>query len=75
MLRIDDIKESVKEQFEDLMYNVEDEWGDARVSGTVLELKGEPEIIEADEDTATLELRFEGKFDATLSYEDSSTGM
>lgn len=74
MLRIKDITESVKEQFEDLTYNVDDEWGDAQMSGTVLELKGEPEIIEADENTATIELRFDGRFDATLSYEDSSTG-
>jgi hypothetical protein len=75
MLRIDDIKESVKERFEDLMYNVDDQWGDAQMSSTALELKGEPEIIEADEATATIELRFEGTFDATLSYEDSSSGI
>jgi hypothetical protein len=65
----------VKTQFEDRMDSVDDEWGDVEMSVDSLELEGEPEIIEADEHSATLEVRFNAKFTASLSYDDSSTGV
>jgi hypothetical protein len=73
--RIDDIREQAKEEFQDRMYNVDDEWGDAEMVVQSLELEGEPEILEADEDSATVEVHFQGKFDAHLSYDDSSSGV
>ena len=57
------------------MYNVDDEWGDVEMMVRSLELEGEPEILEADEDSATVEIRFQGKFDAHLSFDDSSSGV
>ena len=73
--RIEDIKEDAKQMFEDRMYYVDDEDGDAEVSVQSLKLDGQPEIIDADDDSATVEVRFLGKLDAHLSYTDSSTGM
>ena len=73
--RIEDIKEAAKQEFEDQMYNVDDEDGDVEMSVQSLELAGQPEIIEADDDSAMVEVHFKGKFDAHLSYDDSSTGM
>ena len=73
--RIDEIREQAKEAFEDRMYNVDDEWGDVEMMVRSLELEGEPEILEADEDSATVEVRFQGKFDAHLSFDDSSSGV
>lgn len=75
MRRIADIKEKTIEAFQDNIYSVEDDLGDVEVSNTKLELKGEPEIIDATENTATLELRFDGTFDAALSYDNSTTGI
>ena len=73
--RIENIKEGAKQEFEDRMYYVDDEDGDAEMSVQSLELDGQPEIIDADDDSATVEVHFLGKFDAHLSYTDSSTGM
>ena len=73
--RIEDIKEDAKQEFEDQMYNVYDEDGDVDMSVQSLELAGQPEIIEADDDSAIVEVHFKGKFYAHLSYDDSSTGM
>ncbi len=73
--RLEDIKNAAKQEFEDRIYYVDDEDGDAEMSVQSLELEGQPEIIEADENSATIEVRFKGKFDASLSYDDSSTGM
>jgi hypothetical protein len=73
--RLDDIRQQVKTQFEDRMYSVDDEWGDAEMRVDSLELQGEPEIIEADDHSATLEARFNATFTAHLSYDDSSTGF
>ena len=73
--RIEDIKEDAKQEFEDRMYNVDEEDGDVEMSVQSLELDGQPEIIEADDDSAMVEVHFKGKFDAHLSYNDSSTGM
>jgi hypothetical protein len=75
LLRLDEIKDAATEQFEDFTYSVGDEWGDAEMSGTILELKGEPEIIEADNEHVTFELRFDGTFIAELSYEDPSRSV
>lgn len=60
LARIDEIQEEAKAQFEERMYNVDDEWGDVEMSVDSLELAGEPEVIEADEDSATLEVQFTG---------------
>ena len=73
--RIEDIKEDAKQEFEDRMYFVDDEDGDAEMSIQSLELDGQPEIIEADDNSATVEVHFRGRFDAHLSYTDSSTGV
>lgn len=74
--RIEDIKEDATQEFEDRIYNVYDEDGDVEMSiQSPLELEGQPEIIEADDDSAIVEVHFMGKFDAHLSYDDSSTGM
>ena len=73
--RIEDIKEAATQEFEDRMYYVDDEDGDAGMSVRSLELDGQPEIIDADDDSATVEVHFLGKFNAHLSYTDSSTGM
>ena len=73
--RIEDIKEAAEQEFEDRTYYVDDEDGDAEVSVQSLELDGQPEIIEADNDRAMVEVCFRGRFDAHLSYDDSSTGI
>lgn len=73
--RIKDIKEAATQEFEDRMYYVDDEDGDAEMNVQSLKLDGQPEIIDADNDSATVEVRFLGEFDAHLSYTDSSTGI
>ena len=73
--RIEDIKENAKQEFEDRLYNVDNEDGDAEMSLQSLKLDSQPEIIEADDDSAMVEIHFKGNFDAHLSYYDSSTGM
>jgi len=73
--RIDDIKEDAKQEFEDRIYNVDDEDGDAEMTVQSLELEGQPEIIEVDDDSAIVEVHFRGEFDAYLSYDDSTTGV
>ena len=72
--RIEDIKEDTKREFEDRVYFVDDEDGDAEMTVQSLELGGQPEIIETDDDGAMVEIHFRGEFDAHLSYYDSSTG-
>ena len=73
--RIEDIKEAAEQEFEDRTYYVDDEDGDAEMSVQSLELDGQPKIIEADDDSAMVEVCFRGRFDAHLSYDDSSTGI
>ena len=73
--RIEDIKEDAKQEFEDRMYEIDDEDGDAEMSVQSLELDGQPEIIEADDDSAMVEVHFRGQFNAHLSYDDSDTGI
>ena len=73
--RIEDIKEDAKQEFEDRIYFVVDEDGEAEMSVQSLEFDGQLEIIEADDDSAMVEVHFRGKFHAHLSYNDSSTGM
>ena len=73
--RIEDIKEDTKQEFEDRVYIVDDEDGDAEMSVQSLELDDQPEIIEADDDSAMVEVHFRGEFAAHLSYSDSSTGV
>ena len=72
--RIEDIKEDAKREFEDRIYLVDDEDGDAEMSVQSLVLEGQPEIIDADDDSATVAVYFRGRFEAHLSYTDSSTG-
>ena len=72
--RIEDIKEDAKQEFEDRMYLVDDEDGDAEMSVQSLVFEGQPEIIDADDDSATVAVYFKGRFEAHLSYTDSSTG-
>ena len=59
--RIEYIKEGAKQEFEDRMYYVDDEDGDAEMSVQSLELDGQPEIIDADDDSATVEVHFLGE--------------
>ena len=73
--RIEDIKEDAKQEFEDRVYIIDDEDGDAEMSVYSLELEGQPEIIEVGDDSAMVEVHFMGEFAAHLSYDDSSTGM
>lgn len=73
--RIGDIKEDATQEFEGRIYDVYDEVGYAEMSGLDLELKGQPEIIDADDASAMVEIHFMGKFDAHLSYSDWDTGM
>ena len=75
LARIEDIQKYVTQEFEDLMYNVDDQDGDAEMSVQSLELDGQPEIIDVDEDSAMVEVHFKGNFEAQLSYNDSSTGI
>jgi hypothetical protein len=74
-LRIDDIKEQIEFQFEDVLYNVDHEWGDATMTLTSLEPLSDPDIIDVEPNSATLEVRFNGAFTAHLSFKDPSTGM
>ena len=72
---IDEVRAEVKAQFQDHLYNVDDEWGDVEMDLNSLDLVGQPEIIEASDNAASLEVRFQGAFTAHLSYDDSSTGV
>ena len=64
--RIEVIKEDAKHEFEDRMYNVDDEDGDAEMSLKNLELDSQPEIIEADDDSAMVEVHFKGECERNL---------
>jgi hypothetical protein len=73
--RVQKVAKEAKTQFEELGFHLEDEWGDAEVEVTDIELDGDPEILDVGVKEATVQMPFEAHFDANLSYDDSSTGM
>ena len=73
--RIEDIRKDAKLKFEDRLYLVDGEEGEAEMSVRRLNLEGQPEIIEVTGNTAVVEVHFRGVFAAHLSYLDSSSGM
>jgi predicted nucleic acid-binding protein len=73
MKRVTQIIAKAKAEFEDRYYWVEDENGDAQVEVTCLTPADEPEIIEIDNEDATLQLSIASDYKAYLSYDDSAT--
>jgi hypothetical protein len=71
--RIEEISKTVKKDFEDRYYWVDDQDGDAQVEVTAVNLTRPPEIIEIDKEHAILQLNFDAKYSAALSYNDSAT--
>ncbi|MYJ95847.1 MAG: hypothetical protein F4053_09760 [Proteobacteria bacterium] len=71
---LEEIENRTKEDFESLGFHVEDEWGDAEVSVTKIELEGGPDLVDVTGTMVSAELRFDAEYDAYLSYDDSSTG-
>jgi hypothetical protein len=69
------IAQTAKSDFEGLGFHVEDEWGDAKVGVTDINLDEEPDILEIDDSTATAHMTFKAQYDADLSYDDSTTGI
>lgn len=72
---LDEIKKAAIAAFQDLGFHVEDEWGEATVTVTRLEIDGKPEIVEIAGTEATVELQMTAHYEAELSYEDSDTGI
>ena len=73
--RIKEIGERAKVEFEDRYYWVDDEDGDAQVKVTEITVAEEPEIIEIANDEAVLQMSFNAKYSAFLSYNDSGTAI
>ena len=75
MRRIDKVSERAAEEFEDQYFWVKDADGDAIVEVTGMAPTGQPEIIEIDDEEATLQLDFEVSYTAHLSYLDSGSSI
>ncbi|MGE0361134.1 MAG: PIN domain-containing protein [Vicinamibacterales bacterium] len=73
--RADSIAETVKSTFEGLGFHVQDEWGDVEMTVTSIALDEEPEILDVERTSATVQLTFRAEYSADLSYDDSSTGI
>ena len=69
--RIDEISKQVTEEFEDQYFWVEDEDGDATVEVTDIVPIGDPEIIEINEEEASMQYTFDVNYTAYLSYKDN----
>jgi hypothetical protein len=73
--RADDIANDAKSQFEDRLYWVADEEGDAEVEVANITATGDPEIIQVTSGEAIVQMTFRVTYNAHLSYTDSSTGV
>ena len=72
--QIGEIQDFAKQEFENLGFYLEDEWGDVELEITDIELYDGPDLIDVCETQVGAELRLEVQYSARLSYDDSSTG-
>jgi predicted nucleic acid-binding protein len=74
MKRSEEIGKRAAHDFQDRMYNIDEENGDVEIEVESVKVDGEPDILDVSQHQGIVEMRFEVNFLAHLSYDDSDTG-
>ena len=70
----EEIGKTAAHDFQDRMYNIDDENGDVEIEVESVKVDGEPELLDVSQHQGIVEMRFQVSFLAHLSYDDSDTG-